>query len=90
MQGFTGTHVVAKCTGCFYELDYKQVELDVVQSGQSQYGSTTSSPATNRLSPDQGNFTTHGIGFRIRFLQKSHVATKRIDENLYACLFCAM
>jgi hypothetical protein len=41
------------------------------------------------MSPaDQGNFVTHSIGFRLRFLQKSHVATRRADENLYACLFC--
>lgn len=30
-----------------------------------------------------------GIGYRVRFLQKSHVATKRSDEELYACVFCA-
>jgi hypothetical protein len=31
---------------------------------------------------------TGGIAFRIRFLQKSHISTKRSDEQLYACLFC--
>lgn len=37
---------------------------------------------------DRGNFTKSGIGFRIRFLQKSHIATKRVDEVLYGCVFC--
>lgn len=30
----------------------------------------------------------HGIGFRVRFLQKSHVPTRRVDDVLYGCLFC--
>lgn len=37
---------------------------------------------------DRGNFTKHGIGFRIRFLQKSHLPTRRVDDVMYGCLFC--
>ncbi|ORY65486.1 uncharacterized protein BCR38DRAFT_484903 [Pseudomassariella vexata] len=35
-----------------------------------------------------GNFTSHGIGFRLRILQKSHLPIKNIDEQLYGCVFC--
>ncbi|KAK3687655.1 hypothetical protein B0T22DRAFT_405468 [Podospora appendiculata] len=34
------------------------------------------------------NYRIGGIGFRLRFLLKSHLAAKRIDDELYACLFC--
>ncbi|KAK3323942.1 hypothetical protein B0T19DRAFT_443394 [Cercophora scortea] len=34
------------------------------------------------------NYRTGGVGFRLRFLLKSHLAAKRIDDELYACLFC--
>ncbi|KAH7150037.1 hypothetical protein B0J13DRAFT_281763 [Dactylonectria estremocensis] len=37
---------------------------------------------------DRGNFVKHGIGFRIRFLQKCHISTRRSDDILYGCLFC--
>ncbi|KAL5615378.1 uncharacterized protein BROUX77_001215 [Berkeleyomyces rouxiae] len=37
---------------------------------------------------DRGNFTINGLGFRLRMLQKSHVATRRNDEQFYACVFC--
>ncbi|PHH50590.1 hypothetical protein CFIMG_007377RA00001 [Ceratocystis fimbriata CBS 114723] len=36
----------------------------------------------------RGNFTFGGMGFRPRLLQKSHVATRRNDEQFYACLIC--
>lgn len=29
-----------------------------------------------------------GIGFRLRFLSKSHLPAKQIDAPLYACVFC--
>ncbi|OAQ96066.1 hypothetical protein LLEC1_03503 [Akanthomyces lecanii] len=32
--------------------------------------------------------TTCGIHYRLRFLQKSHLAVKRRDDRLYACMFC--
>lgn len=28
------------------------------------------------------------MGFRVRFLQKSHIATKRVDDIQYGCVFC--
>ncbi|KAF3350472.1 hypothetical protein EV126DRAFT_507593 [Verticillium dahliae] len=37
---------------------------------------------------DEANYNSQGIGYRIRFLQKSHIATKRADETLYGCVFC--
>jgi hypothetical protein len=37
---------------------------------------------------ERGNFTRNGINFRVRFLQKSHVTTKRVDDIQYACVFC--
>ncbi|KAF7544694.1 hypothetical protein G7Z17_g9744 [Cylindrodendrum hubeiense] len=37
---------------------------------------------------DRGNFVKNGIGFRLRFLQKSHISTRRSDDILYGCLFC--
>ncbi|KAK7420857.1 hypothetical protein QQZ08_010186 [Neonectria magnoliae] len=37
---------------------------------------------------DRGNFIKNGIGFRLRFLQKCHISTRRSDDVLYGCLFC--
>lgn len=31
---FTGSQLMAKCTHCFYELDWKEIELDINQSGK--------------------------------------------------------
>ncbi|KAL3952387.1 hypothetical protein ACCO45_012330 [Purpureocillium lilacinum] len=65
----TLSRVVARCTGCLYELDFAQVETDVNLQ-------------------DEGNFTKCDVGYRLRFLQKSHLPAKRVDDVLYACLFC--
>ncbi|KAJ3497044.1 hypothetical protein NLG97_g2199 [Lecanicillium saksenae] len=35
-----------------------------------------------------GNLRHCGVGYRLRFLQKSHVQTKRADDILYGCVFC--
>ncbi|KAL2753779.1 hypothetical protein ACRALDRAFT_2029534 [Sodiomyces alcalophilus JCM 7366] len=37
---------------------------------------------------DQGGHTLQGVSYRMRFLQKSHISTKRNDEFLYGCVFC--
>lgn len=37
---------------------------------------------------DEGNLSKCDIGYRLRFLQKSHLPAKRVDDVLYACLFC--
>lgn len=37
---------------------------------------------------EEVNYLSHKIAFRLRFLQKSHVATKRSDETLFGCVFC--
>lgn len=37
---------------------------------------------------DQGNYSRNNIGYRLRFLQKSHVHAKRLDDTLYGCVFC--
>lgn len=34
------------------------------------------------------NFKSEGIGFRLRFLSKSHMHAKNIGEQTYNCLFC--
>jgi hypothetical protein len=34
------------------------------------------------------NYKTSGVGFRLRFLSKSHLPAKRVDDQIYACLFC--
>lgn len=44
---------------------------------------------TDTRPSESENFVCAGIGYRVRFLQKSHVATKRSDEELYGCIFCA-
>lgn len=60
---------MAKCTGCFFELDWNVVERDV-------------------LGHPDSNYTTLGVSFRVRFLSKSHMATRTVDEQLYGCIFC--
>ncbi|KAG5999651.1 hypothetical protein E4U43_001941 [Claviceps pusilla] len=67
--GFSSAATVARCTGCFYELDFNQIEYDVNKD-------------------DRGNFHKSGINYRLRFLQKSHLPAKRVDDVLYACIFC--
>ncbi|KAL6896522.1 hypothetical protein GGI43DRAFT_122760 [Trichoderma evansii] len=37
---------------------------------------------------EEGNYTKNGIGYRLRFLQKSHLHAKRVDDVMYACVFC--
>ncbi|KAL7789060.1 hypothetical protein V8C37DRAFT_418182 [Trichoderma ceciliae] len=67
--GFSMTAVVARCTHCLYELDFKHIEYDVNKQ-------------------DEGNYTKYGVGYRLRFLQKSHLHAKRVDDVMYACVFC--
>ncbi|KAH8839189.1 hypothetical protein MCOR27_005826 [Pyricularia oryzae] len=31
---------------------------------------------------------TSGVGFRLRFLAKSHMPAKSVDDQVYACIFC--
>jgi hypothetical protein len=66
---YSGSSMVGKCNHCFFELDWKEIELDV-------NGST------------EANFAIESVGFRVRFLQKSHLPTRRSDEPFYACVFC--
>ncbi|PNY27844.1 Uncharacterized protein TCAP_02228, partial [Tolypocladium capitatum] len=65
----TVARAVARCTGCHYELDFSQIEIDVNKQ-------------------DEGNFSKNDIGYRLRFLQKSHLPAKRVDDVLYGCVFC--
>ena len=37
---------------------------------------------------DKGNYQKSGIEYRLRFLQKSHLPAKRVDDVLYGCVFC--
>ncbi|KAK3944901.1 hypothetical protein QBC46DRAFT_437685 [Diplogelasinospora grovesii] len=34
------------------------------------------------------NYTTANVSFRLRFLSKSHLPARHIDDQLYGCLFC--
>jgi len=36
----------------------------------------------------EGNSVASGVGYRIRVLQKCHLASKVIDDTLFACPFC--
>ena len=36
----------------------------------------------------EANFAIDKVGFRLRFLQKSHLPTRRADEVMYGCVFC--
>ena len=38
--------------------------------------------------PDQGTFKRADYNYRIRFLQKSHIGAKRVDDVQYGCVFC--
>ncbi|OAA68406.1 sh3 domain containing protein [Niveomyces insectorum RCEF 264] len=42
----------------------------------------------DRQNQPSANYRMHGIGFRLRFLSKSHLPAKQVDDPLYACLFC--
>ncbi|OAR01095.1 hypothetical protein LLEC1_05449 [Akanthomyces lecanii] len=37
---------------------------------------------------NSGNLRQSNVGYRLRFLQKCHVQTKRPDDILYGCIFC--
>ena len=36
----------------------------------------------------KGTYVKSGVEFRLRFLQKSHIPTKRVDDIMYGCVFC--
>ena len=40
------------------------------------------------MKPAAGNFTANSMGFRLRILQKSHLAVRHVEEQLYGCVFC--
>lgn len=74
-----------------YELDFSQIECDINKEGASLsfHGliGADQEKLTRRMT-DKGNFHKSGINYRLRFLQKSHLPAKRIDDVLYACIFC--
>jgi hypothetical protein len=37
---------------------------------------------------DNANFKTSGVRFRIRFLSKSHLKAKTMQDAMYGCVFC--
>lgn len=61
--------IVAKCSHCLFELDYKSVEQDLKNDSS-------------------GNFSSYGVDFRLRVLQKSHLKGNHVEEQLYGCIFC--
>lgn len=48
----------------------------------------TLSQTLTSFSTARGNFVKNDIGYRIRFLQKSHLPTRRSDDVMYGCIFC--
>lgn len=83
---------IARCLGCLYELDFAQIENDVSRHGKAPEGwkfSLSRSALTYSPRLDKGNYSKAiGINFRLRFLQKSHIAAKRVDDVQYGCVFC--
>ncbi|KAK2612701.1 hypothetical protein QQS21_001318 [Conoideocrella luteorostrata] len=43
---------------------------------------------TDLTNKDNGSLTKRDVGYRLRFLQKSHLPVKRATDALYGCLFC--
>ncbi|KAK3318409.1 hypothetical protein B0H66DRAFT_602999 [Apodospora peruviana] len=69
----SATAVVAKCKKCMYELDWELVRNDL----------------DKRDARDNYSMAAGAVSFRLRFLSKSHLAVRRVDENqVYGCLFC--
>ncbi|KAI1310581.1 hypothetical protein F5Y03DRAFT_22890 [Xylaria venustula] len=66
--GFS-TNLVAKCTHCLFELDWKNVEKDLNNDSS-------------------GNFSSSTVTFRLRFLQKTHLSIRHVDQQIYGCPFC--
>ncbi len=40
------------------------------------------------LFPESASYQTCGVGFRLRFLSKSHLTARHVEDQSYACLFC--
>lgn len=89
-QGFHSSTSVARCMDCMFELDFKDIENDVNREGMSAISLLCMGRRTLILTSivDKGNYLKCGIYFRIRFLQKCHISTKRNDDVLYGCPFC--
>lgn len=84
-----GNIEVAKCKACAYELEWKAVQRDINNEGktptlflQARYDNLTDTQQATE------NFKSEGIGFRLRFLSKSHMHAKKVGEQTYGCLFC--
>lgn len=43
---------------------------------------------SNKCFAETGNYKSSGVGFRLRFLSKSHLPARSIEDQLYGCLFC--
>lgn len=88
IQGLTGTATVARCTSCVFELSFQDIENDLGKQGKTPLLCTTYPLLILTLLIACGNLRQSGIGYRLRFLQKSHVQMKRSDDVLYGCVFC--
>lgn len=45
-------------------------------------------PTATDIPLGEANFAIDKVGFRLRYLQKSHLPTRRADEAMYGCVFC--
>ncbi|KAG6012053.1 hypothetical protein E4U54_007754 [Claviceps lovelessii] len=43
---------------------------------------------TDLTQKEAGNMTKMDVGYRLRFLQKSHLSVKRSTDAMYGCIFC--
>ncbi|KAG5974341.1 hypothetical protein E4U55_008230 [Claviceps digitariae] len=43
---------------------------------------------TDLTGKEAGNLVRRDVGYRLRFLQKSHLAVKRSADAMYGCIFC--
>ncbi|KAF3767705.1 hypothetical protein M406DRAFT_69825 [Cryphonectria parasitica EP155] len=46
------------------------------------------SQVPNYLNTATENFKSSGVGFRLRFLLKSHIHAKNVGDQIYGCAFC--
>ncbi len=80
--------VVAKCSHCLFELEYKFVEQDLNNDCECFVRAKNRDSANAWNKSAAGNYTSNSLAFRLRVLQKSHLAVRHVDEHLYGCLFC--
>lgn len=70
------------------ELNFKDIENDVNGLGMAYHQKLLLSRIVLTATTDVGTYNQGGVSYRIRFLQKSHIGAKRVDDVQYGCVFC--